>query len=310
MSEVSAKTGSEMTYTGNPIQLINAPTTKLPAGYKMVYAVTTENKAPTDESAYTEAIPTGTNAGTYYVWYKVVGDENHLDSKPACVKTAIQKAKQTVTAKDISLKVGKSAKINAKTSGDGALSYKIKSGKAVTVDSKGNVKAVKAGTSVITITAAGTDNYLSGTAQIKVTVTGEEGSNVQMLRLYNPNSGEHFYTASVKEKEDLVKAGWKYEGLAWKAPAKSKTPVYRLYNPNAGDHHFTMSATEKASLIKAGWKDEGIGWYSDDAKTKPVYRAYNPNAVTGTHHYTLSKDEMKTLIKAGWKDEGIAFYSK
>lgn len=38
MSEVSAKTGSGMTYTGNPIQLINTPTTALPEGYKMVYA--------------------------------------------------------------------------------------------------------------------------------------------------------------------------------------------------------------------------------------------------------------------------------
>jgi len=64
MSEVSAKTGSDMTYTGNPIQLINVPTTKLPEGYKMVYAVTTENKAPTDESAYTEAIPAKTEVGT------------------------------------------------------------------------------------------------------------------------------------------------------------------------------------------------------------------------------------------------------
>jgi len=64
MSEVSAKTGSDMTYTGNPIQLINVPTTKLPEGYKMVYAVTTENKAPTDENLYTTSIPTATDAGT------------------------------------------------------------------------------------------------------------------------------------------------------------------------------------------------------------------------------------------------------
>ena len=64
MSEVSAKTGSDMTYTGKPIQLINTPTTALPEGYKMVYAVTTENKAPTDESLYTTSIPAKTDAGT------------------------------------------------------------------------------------------------------------------------------------------------------------------------------------------------------------------------------------------------------
>ena len=64
MSEVSAKTGSDMTYTGSPIQLINTPTTALPAGYTMKYAVTTENVKPTDESLYTTSIPTETNAGT------------------------------------------------------------------------------------------------------------------------------------------------------------------------------------------------------------------------------------------------------
>ena len=90
MSEVSAKTGSGMTYTGNPIQLINTPTTKLPAGYKMVYAVTTENKAPTDENLYTTSIPTATTAGTYYVWYKVVGDVNHNDVDAECIEVTIE----------------------------------------------------------------------------------------------------------------------------------------------------------------------------------------------------------------------------
>ena len=133
---------------------------------------------------------------------------------------------------------------------------------------------------------------------------------VEMQRLYNPNSGEHFYTASKAEKENLVKAGWKYEGLAWNAPKKSKTPVYRLYNPNAGDHHYTMSRSEKDNLVKAGWRDEGIGWYSDDAKTVAVYRAYNPNAVSGAHHFTVSKAEIKDIVAAGWKDEGIGWYGK
>lgn len=37
--------------------------------------------------------------------------------------------------------------------------------------------------------------------------------SVYMYRLYNPNSGEHFYTASVDEGEFLISAGWKDEGL-------------------------------------------------------------------------------------------------
>ena len=132
---------------------------------------------------------------------------------------------------------------------------------------------------------------------------------IDMYRLYNPNSGEHFYTKDELEKAGLVKEGWRDEGIGWIAPVTSKTPVYRLYNPNAGDHHYTMKEEEKDNLISAGWNYEGIGWYSDDEKTIPVYREYNPNAVTGTHNYTTDKAEHDGLVKAGWNDEGIGWYA-
>ncbi|MBQ9278519.1 MAG: hypothetical protein IJ224_07780 [Lachnospiraceae bacterium] len=131
---------------------------------------------------------------------------------------------------------------------------------------------------------------------------------VNMYRLYNPNSGEHFYTSNSKEKDNLVKVGWRYEGIGWKAPKTSKTPVYRLYNKNAGDHHYTMSATERDFLVSVGWKYEGIGWYSDDSKSVPLYRQYNPNAKAGSHNYTVSKSENDMLVSVGWKGEGIGWY--
>lgn len=31
-----------------------------------------------------------------------------------------------------------------------------------------------------------------------------------MYRLYNPNSGEHFYTANVAERDSLRRVGWRY----------------------------------------------------------------------------------------------------
>lgn len=129
-----------------------------------------------------------------------------------------------------------------------------------------------------------------------------------MYRLYNPNSGEHFYTANAGEAKNLILAGWYYEGVGWFAPEKSSTPVYRLYNPNAGDHHFTTLAAEKDMLTKVGWRYEGIGWYSDDAQTVKLLRAYNPNAQAGSHNYTTNGLEQALLIKAGWKDEGTAWF--
>lgn len=128
-----------------------------------------------------------------------------------------------------------------------------------------------------------------------------------MYRMYNPNSGEHFYTASVEERNDLMWRGWKPEGIAWTAPSWG-TPVFRLYNPNAGEHHYTTSEIERAVLIYAGWNDEGVGWYADTEQRVPVYRVYNPNAFSNNHHYTTDWGERDVLIDMGWRDEGIGWH--
>ena len=139
-------------------------------------------------------------------------------------------------------------------------------------------------------------------------VRADDTTGVLMYRLYNRNSGEHFYTKDGTEKQNLVNVGWKYEGIGWYAPTEG-SPVYRLYNSNAGDHHYTLSKKEKDNLVKVGWKYEGIGWYSADTTTgEKLYRAYNPNARAGSHNYTRSWEEQSSLIKVGWKDEGIAWY--
>lgn len=128
-----------------------------------------------------------------------------------------------------------------------------------------------------------------------------------MYRLYNPNSGEHFYTGSAHEAKEVIKAKWHYEGVGWYAPV-SGNPVYRLYNPNTGDHHYTLNEYEKNDLISRGWRYEGIGWYSDQNQSLKLYRAYNPNAQSGSHNYTLNGNEQNVLLRAGWRNEGIAWY--
>lgn len=132
-----------------------------------------------------------------------------------------------------------------------------------------------------------------------------------MWRLYNPNTGEHFYTKDTNERDHLATVGWRKEGQAWIAPVHSNTPVYRLYNPvvKGGDHHYTTNSHERDMLVGVGWKYEGVGWYSDDAKSVPLQRLYNPNAATGTHHYTVDTNEANHLVSVGWKHEGVAWYA-
>ena len=137
------------------------------------------------------------------------------------------------------------------------------------------------------------------------TPTAPSSSSQIMYRLYNPNSGEHFYTSSTEERDFLDRIGWNYEGPAWNAVTNGQ-PVYRLYNPYSGGHHYTMSVEERDFLDRIGWNYEGIGWYSDPNQAVPVYRLYNP--YSGDHHYTTSWDETTWLDSLGWNYEGIAWY--
>ena len=167
-----------------------------------------------------------------------------------------------------------------------------------TVDSNGMVTGVSEGIAHIS-TLIGDQGV-----GIDITVAYKE----EMYRLYNPNSGEHFYTSDWREVTGLTELGWRYESVGWNAPTDSSTPVYRMYNPVAGEHHYTPDAAERDMLVDAGWNYEGEGWYSDDAKGTPLYRDYNPNQFANNHNYTADASEHEHLVSLGWRDEGIGWY--
>lgn len=118
---------------------------------------------------------------------------------------------------------------------------------------------------------------------------GVAHADTNVYRLYNHNTGEHFYTTSTTEKNIDVSAGWTYEGLGWTAPTTSSTPVYRVYNLNAqsGAHNYTESGFEQNSLLSNGWKYGAIAWYGVAPTTsKPA-----PGTLTlSSGDYTVGKD--------------------
>ena len=130
-----------------------------------------------------------------------------------------------------------------------------------------------------------------------------------VYRLYNPHTGEHFYTTQVGEKNADVKAGWQNEGIGWTAPSKG-TAVYRVYNPNGtGDHYYTKDKNEATHLVKLGWRwDNGAKPVFYSGGSVKVDVAYNPNAKSGAHNYTTSSFEQNSLLKSGWKYGSVAFY--
>ena len=126
---------------------------------------------------------------------------------------------------------------------------------------------------------------------------------VEMYRLYNPNSGEHFYTSNEAERNTLIGLGWNYEGIGWIAPNMSNVPVYRLYNQYGGEHHYTTSSSERNALIAAGWNDEGIGWYSSEGIGWYTDEGL-PLVTHAGDDYTAA-----VLTMAGWVDTGDGWFS-
>ena len=57
-------------------------------GGEFVYALG-NNLLDAPEEGYSNQIPEGSDANSYYVWYKVLGDENHNDLAPKCIKVII-----------------------------------------------------------------------------------------------------------------------------------------------------------------------------------------------------------------------------
>lgn len=157
-----------------------------------------------------------------------------------------------------------------------------------------STQAWKAGGKTVTLNVRFADGKLTFDVQV---------ARQNMYRLYNPYSGEHFYTKDWSEASDIMSVGWIYEGVGWLAP-ESGRDVYRLYNPYAGDHHYTMDWSEVSHLRSVGWNYEGVGWYSDPQLGVPLYRQYNPYAKTGSHNYTTDPSEHAFLCSIGWRDEG------
>lgn len=131
--------------------------------------------------------------------------------------------------------------------------------------------------------------------------------DVESYRLFNPNTGEHFYTTSQNESDDLFSAGWWFEGVSWRTSQGGK-PVFRVYNPNSGEHHYTLSAFERDALLGKGWSYEGVAFRSAPGNSVKVYRLFDPKARNaGSHLYTTEVAEANALQKQGWRYEGVGW---
>ena len=163
-SVTKVPTANTLTYTGSAQALVTAGEA---SGGTMQYSL--------DNQTFAEAIPTGTEAVSYTVYYKVVGDKNHEDAAGDQVSVTIAKADATVTfaSPTASAKIGETYAGQTATTTPAGLSitYSSSSTDVATVDaSSGTVTLVAEGSTTITATFAGNDNYKEASASYTLTV--------------------------------------------------------------------------------------------------------------------------------------------
>ena len=244
-------------YSGNAQALVNAGST---AHGKLLYSLS-------KDGAYSETVPTGTDAGEYTVWYKVAGDNNHTDTQPASVTVTV--APKTVTA-------------TVTVSGD-SLTYTgdplkpgviVKDGDTVISPEEYDVSYrdnVNAGTATVTVRNKAGGNYtVSGSATFEIGKAASEvrtapGANTGLVY----NGGEQtLITAGTalggKLKYRLGESGGFTEALPKAANAGTYTVSYMVEGD--GNHRdseiYSLTVTIGKARVTVTALDKRI--YTDD----------------------------------------------
>lgn len=139
-----------------------------------------------------------------------------------------------------------------------------------------------------------------------------------VYRFYNRDTGTHFYTLSVTERDAVIRAfpQFAYEGATFAAPSDEAgtAPVFRFYNTRTGTHFYTVSPSERDGIIAyyphmayEGAAFRAFAEPGSDGRVA-VFRFFNRN--TGAHFYTTAEAERDKIVSTypAFAFEGIAFY--
>ena len=152
------------------------------------------------------------------------------------------------------------------------------------------------------------ENASTGVGEVSLIILNDDidpcGNSTDVFRFYNAGNNVHFFTPSPVEKDDIISKpewGYKYEGVAYKAPTDIGTELYRFYNRDKGYHFMTASKAEADSLTgkpEWGYNYEGRSYKVTTEATSEtpneVYRFYNREK--GIHFYSASDTEANNII--------------
>lgn len=142
-----SKTG--LIYNESPQELVEAGQAE---NGEMQYALGTETEVT---GKFSTDIPTATDAGKYYIWYKVVGDESHGSTEPQLLekRVSIAPIQLELIAEDMTITVGKTAVISPRFDKKMPAIFSFENGDEdiISVDKNGTVTGLKPGSGTVFI---------------------------------------------------------------------------------------------------------------------------------------------------------------
>lgn len=265
-------------------------------GGTVYYKVVNGTNANSNQTSYATTIPTGTNAGTYTVYYYVAADGNHANSETRSLAVTIQKAKAqietTASAKSLTYNGSNQTLVNAATTKDGMIYYKVGDGNYST-----NLPVAKnAGTYTVSYYVRGDSNHTdSSVSMVSVTI------NKAKAQITNaPTNRNVTYTGAA---QNLINAGTTNDGTiyyklnngGWSTsiPTATNAGSYTVYYYVRGDSNHIDS--DQASLAVTIAKANAYFVTAPSAKSL----TYNGNAQALLNAGTASAGTIKYAIHGG-----------
>ena len=221
----TAPSARSLTYNGGAQNLINAGST---SDGTMQYS--------TNGSNWSTSIPTGTTAGNYTVYWRIIGDADHIDKPAASIAVNIAKASRSIsfTSAPSSVEDEKTVTVRATPSagsGDGSITYSLSGTSVATINSStGVVTGVAPGSTTVRATIAEGTNYLSATITYNISV-------VAYWVDFGLPSGLKWATGNIVSNGGGYKIGNSYEyGLyfTWGNVSNNVNSTQSSYNGTSG----------------------------------------------------------------------------
>ena len=288
ISEASAVaatvTANNRTYDGTDKPLVNVDDSTLVGG-EMRYALGENAITAPAENLYTTDIPTKTDAGTYYVWYKACGDANHSDSEPDSVTVTIGET-ETVATPAFSPDAGtyteaQSVTISCETTG--ATIYYTTDGSDPSASSTKYSSAIAVGETT-TIKAIAVKDGMTDSSVASATYTINIPPQTVATPAFSPDAGTYTEAQSVTISCETTGATIYYT-TDGSNPSASSTAY-------SGAITVGETTTIKAIAVKEGMTDSSVA-----STTYTISEGPEPSEETKVEVEDLSDDSISDDLK-------------